>query len=85
MPQYVILLTFSLLHRMHLLIEAYRPEFAENYQQEPADGPIVMPVPLPSFIEHHASMSSLKNGNTGNLIETELVFSLYTFHDFLFA
>ena len=70
---------------LHLLIVAYRPEFADNYQQEPAEthdhGPIVMP--LPYFVDHHVpSMSSLRNGSTGNLIETESVF--FCFHDFLF-
>ena len=69
----------------------YRPEFADNYNQGPtetqSDGPIVMP--LPTFVDmavskriHHApSESSLKNGNIGNLIETESVFFLYYFHD----
>ena len=72
-------------HYLHLLI-VYRPEFAENYQQESAEthshDPIVMPVP--SFVDHHRlSMSSLKNGNTRNLIETESVFSLTFFFCFL--
>ena len=66
-----------------LIVVAYRPEFAENYQQESDEthscGPMV--IPLPSFIDHHTSSSSLKNGDTGHLIETELVF-FHDFHDF---
>jgi hypothetical protein len=83
MHQYV---TDFPLHHLHLLIDANRPESADNYRQGPTEthshGPIV--VPLPSFVNvaaskriHHApSKSSLKNGITGYLIETESVFPL---------
>ena len=71
------------LHR--LLIDAYRPEFADNYHAETqSHDPIVMP--LPSFVDvaaskhiHHAPSESslnLKNGSTGDLIETESAFFL---------
>ena len=84
----------------HLLIDAYRPEFADNNHQGPAEthnhSPVV--IPLPSFVDviasipiHHTpSMSSLKNGNIGNPIETQSVFALNFFGfvssaSFLFA
>ena len=79
------------LHHLHLLIDIYRPEFIDNYHQglteTHSDGPIVMP--LPSFvdvaaskrIQHTPSKSSLKNGTTGYLTDTESVF--FTFMIFL--
>jgi hypothetical protein len=71
-PQYVILgFTLPL-----LLIDTYRPEFAHNYHQGPesnSHGLIFMP--LPSFDDAIAAMPSLKNGNTGNLIQTKSVFT----------
>ena len=77
-------------HHLHLLIDANRPKFADNYRQGPTEthshGPIV-----PSFIDvatskriHHTpSKSSLKNGITGYLIETKSVFHDYIYILFL--
>ena len=82
MPQYV---DFPL-HHLRLLIDSYRQEFADDYRQGPTEthshSPVVMP--LPSFddviasipIRHAPSLSSLKNQNLVNLIETESVFFL---------
>ena len=80
MPQYV---DFPL-HHLRLLIDSYRQEFADDYRQGPTEthshSPVVMPLPsfddvIASIPMHRTpSMSSLKNGNTGNLVETESVF-----------
>ena len=68
---------------LHHLIDAHRPEFADNYHREPDEthshGPIIMA--LPAFedviasipIRRANSISSLKNGNPGNMIETKSV------------
>ena len=70
------LILYFLLHHLSLLIDAYRSEFADNYQQEPIEthshSPIAIPPPY--IVDQCASsMSSSKNGSTGNLIETESV------------